>query len=201
MPLKKGNPPPQASAILSDGLRDLTPPHMAMESLTKVGMTAQADEPPQTDAPLEVFSLGLDDVIEKDLSKAKATGWRYTVSSQEQPFAAAEIDALGGDELQFSHLNTGPFVLETVNTLKQAEGLEAAIHTEYEARILKIPALYVMALWMHSDGDDILIPMPPTNDNLNPKQPYSPADFFAALVSPAKSRLDFDTNPRREPTA
>jgi hypothetical protein len=111
--------------------------------------------------------------------------------------AAAVIDAPEGkSRMQFSHVNSGPFVEETVNAVSQAEGLEAVARGDYEVRLLNIPALYVMALWLHGEADDLLLPMPPTNESLDAKKVYTPSDLLKRLKRAAQARSAFDDTPR-----
>jgi hypothetical protein len=98
--------------------------------------------------------------------------------------------------VQFSHFNTGPFVEETVWAILQAENLDDVVKNDYEARILRIPTLYVMAIWLHNKKNDILIPMPPTNENLTPEKTYSQKDFFSSLNINVQTRSDFDDAPQ-----
>lgn len=53
-----------------------------------------------------------------------------------------------------------------------------------------------MAVWLHNAKDDIIIPMPPTNDSLDAKKAYSAKDFFKRLESAAKARSAFDDTPQ-----
>ena len=55
------------------------------------------------------------------------------------------------------------------------------VRNDYEVRLLSIPALYVMALWLHGEADDLLLPMPPTNEILDAKKVYTPADLLKRL--------------------
>jgi hypothetical protein len=98
--------------------------------------------------------------------------------------------------MQFSHLNTGPFVEESMRALALAESLEEVANHQYVVRLLSIPALYVMALWLHCEVGDILIPMPPTNERLIPSQPCTPAEFFKRLIPAAEARQAFDDSPQ-----
>ena len=52
---------------------------------------------------------------------------------------------------------------------------------DYELRLLKVPAVYLVALWLHRGGEDILIPMGDPPGSLKANRPYSEADVIAAL--------------------
>ncbi len=147
--------------------------------------------------PHEVYTLGLNDLAKKDLHRAHKVGWRYLVVRDNQPVAAAEVSGSDERRLQFSHLNTGPFVEETARALALAEGLGPVAKNKFEVRLLTVPALYVVALWLHGKKQDILIPMQPTNEHLIPSQPYAPAEFFKELLPAAEARLAFDDAPQK----
>ncbi|HEX8738107.1 MAG TPA: hypothetical protein VF721_22425 [Pyrinomonadaceae bacterium] len=196
MSLKSGNPPEKALQVVAEAMQNLTETsHEALGSTMSRAFNAGGVD---VAAPLEVYTLTLEEVIEKDLRKAEAAGWRYTLLNADEPVVAAEVNSSGGEDAQFSHFNTGPFVEETARAILQAESLDEVAENDYEARILKIPALYVMALWLHGERDDILIPMPPTNEKLEAQKTYSPKEFFGALAPAADARLSFDDAPDAE---
>lgn len=188
MPLTTGTPPKKCDQLASG----------AVHGLTDGGGGAIGEgEAPGIALPHEVYAMGLDAVIAGDLKAARRTGWRYLVVQGDRAVAAAVVDAPEGkSRMQFSHVNSGPFVEETVNAVSQAEGLEAVARGDYEVRLLNIPALYVMALWLHGERDDLLLPMPPTNENLDAKKVYTPSDLLKRLKRAAQARLAFDDTPR-----
>jgi len=103
--------------------------------------------------------------------------------------------------LRFAGLDTGPFALGTRNLVAQAETFDAVKKGSYELRVLKMPSVYTMAVWLKNlgAGDDIVLPIPsvstaagaPTGGSL----PQSPTDFIKGLQSPARSSLGFDSRP------
>ena len=183
--------PAKCAQIVSDAIRNLMGPAGGA-----AGMAAA--ETSEVAAPHEVYTLGLEDVAHRDLGTAQKTAWRYLVVQGNRAVAAAEVNvAKGGAEMQFSHLNTGPFVEETNRAMAQAEKLEQVAGADYVVRLLTIPALYVVALWLHGEKNDLLIPMPPTSHHLTANRVYSPADFFERLVLAAEARKAFDDSPKK----
>jgi hypothetical protein len=197
MSLKSANPPASALPVIMEAAHALS----GLPQGTKSAAETFTDnlESIEAAAPLAVYTLGLPNVIDSNLNESRATGWRYLLLQEDTPVAMAEVDT-GNDSqnVSFSHFNSGPFVEETAKTIVQAENLEVVADEDYEARILRIPALYVMALWLHGEKDDILIPMSPTNENLEAEKVYSPEDFFAQLTGAARARLEFDDSPRED---
>jgi hypothetical protein len=96
--------------------------------------------------------------------------------------ASAETLASQGGGEQFSHFNSGPFVASTATALEAAEGLVEIRDGSYEMRLLHVPALYTMALWLHGDGNDVLVPLAPSPDGVEPNRAY-PADELLAILA------------------
>ncbi len=61
--------------------------------------------------------------------------------------------------------------------------MEEVAKDDFELRVLRIPALYVMAFWLHGEKKDILVPMPPTNSRLNPTRPIRQNSSSAACAA------------------
>ena len=197
MPLKTPKPPKHALAIISDAMRGLS--EGAPEATRCMELASAAPEEVEAGAPHQVFSLDAAAVEAGDLSKAVATGWRYLMMQGDRVTSSAELDAPGGTRsrraVKFSHFNQGPFVQETVRAMAQAECMDEVAQHDFEFRILRIPELYVMALWLHGEKKDMLVPMPPTNARLNPNQTYTAKQFFSRLRGEAKIRAQFDDAP------
>jgi hypothetical protein len=146
-----------------------------------------------------VHNLGLAD-LEKPgrLADAPMTAWRYLVEEAGAPVASAEV---GVDEKGavrgLDHVNEGPFVKATAAAQKAAAKLPQVRDGNVEARVIRIPALYVMALWLKDlDGDDdVVIPMAPAPPFLEANRPYTEREFLKALAGPAKARKQFSNEP------
>lgn len=142
-------------------------------------------------APHPVYFVGLTDLAEGNfLSAAVLIGWRYILLEGEETIGAATLK-VGEDEeqLQFSHVSHGPFVKNTVEGIGRAENLPEVQGNEFELRLLDIPSLYVVSLWLHGE-EDRLLPLPPTNRALEPYRMYSGGEMAAALRGPAIERLN-----------
>ena len=59
----------------------------------------------------------------------------------------------------------------------------------YELRLLRIPAVYAVALWLHAPDGDLLIPVSPAPPPLRANEPYDAAAFSAALRPLAESAM------------
>lgn len=136
--------PPAGKVVLGQALRHL----MTRQSdplATKGGAV-------DTSKPLEVFTLRLDDISGSDfLRKAVSTGWRYLIVA-DGPIAMAD---LRGAAPEFANLTRGRLAEQLEQAANLAESAYGASPTEFEARVLEIPSLYVMALWLHAGSEQI----------------------------------------------
>lgn len=142
--------------------------------------------------PHQVFFIGLQDIADgKLLSSAVQTSWRYLLIDDQTAIGAVELGYIeGSNELQLLQINNGPFVKATIAGLNFAETLIEVQENDYEMRLLEIPALYVIALWLHGEKD-IIIPLSDDNYELKSNTAYSEYEIIAALKKPAKDLLDF----------
>ena len=152
-------------------------------------------------APHPVFDLQLDQLAAgAGLGAAKPAGWRFLIMRGQAAIGSAEVVVdVGGAASQVSALNTGPFVASTERGIRSAERLPQVEHGSFELRLLRIPALYILALWLKntSDASDIIIPLPPAPRYVEQGHPYGPAEFLQRLRGLAKDRLAFDDTPRK----
>ena len=151
--------------------------------------------------PHPVFDLTLADVAAagSTIRNARPGLWRYLLMEGSAAVGSAEVAVDdGGNAERVSILNTGPFVAATERGIRYAERLPQVQRDAYELRLLRIPALYVLALWLkHAvDVNDIIVPLAPAPRYLVPERPYGPLEFLQALRGPAKDRLGFDDTPR-----
>lgn len=196
MPIHDTTPPAEAAALAQAALADI---ETARRPGARLAEAAAAPAYVLTD-PHPVHTLGLDDLAAgRGLAAAALTSWRFMVSDGGKPAAAAEVTVdRNGQAAAFDHVNRGPFVAATARARKAAARLAAVRDSDVEVRLLRIPALYVMALWLkpRDGGDDIVIPLDPAPPFLEAKHAYAEAEFLAALAAPARERLAFDDRPQ-----
>lgn len=137
------------------------------------------------EAPHQVYTLGLDQLASgSGLASIRTHGWRYLLRRGNQVVAAAQtsMDATGAPV--FAQFNSGPFVQSTADALQRAEQIAGAARGEsFEPRLLHVPALHAMALWLHGGGraKDIVIPLKPAPAPVRPDRQYSVDEYLAAL--------------------
>ncbi|UNO38746.1 hypothetical protein [Streptomyces sp. MST-110588] len=121
--------------------------------------------------------------------RTRLTGWRFLILSGERAVAAAEA-MLTADGWTFSHFCEGPYVTATERALRQAESSP----TPYQPRLLSVPELYMLTLWLHQDitangaegppaPGDLLVPLAPAPPGIAAHRPHRVADLLPRLTS------------------
>lgn len=130
--------------------------------------------------------LGVSDLTSgAGLSTARPAAWRYVVRDDGRLLATADAAARGSSH-GFSHLNEGPFVQATVEALGTAERLPEIREGLFERRLLEVPALFSVSLWLHDPeaaDRDVVVPLAPAPPGLEPGRPLAVAAFLDVLAS------------------
>jgi len=122
--------------------------------------------------PQKVFTLGLDELREgATLGRARPVAWRYLVEGADGPLALAETLIAEDGSHRFGQMSYGGFLPGTSEAIREAE--RVAPYTR-ELRVLQVPALYFLGLWVSRGDEDVIIPVGPSFD-FEPNRPY-PAD-------------------------
>lgn len=160
MPLHQPHPPTGVDDSVRSKVRQFAGnTHHSLKGLHG----ASADHVDVT-TPHQVFTMGLDDLTSgAALDKARSVGWRHLVEEHGKPIASAETTlAEDGTTHVPSHVSEGRFVDATAAAVAAAQALPQVAAADFELRLLRIPALYFMALWLHSPTTDLLMPMAPS---------------------------------------
>jgi hypothetical protein len=124
----------------------------------------------------------------------RLAGWRFLIRTGDRALAAAET-RLTPDGWTFAHFFEGPYIASTERALRQAETLTQA----YQPRLLSIPSLYMLTLWLHGDltadgstgglqAGDLLVPLAPAPPGIASHLPHRVAELLPLLthrVTPA----------------
>jgi hypothetical protein len=203
VPLQLASPPSRAYELLAESLSRVSTAGGAAETFANVA------DPSRLNAALahQVFSLGATDIAQgSHIERAKLVAWRFLLQNGAKTIGAAELacDSRGGN-LRFSSLDTGPFAQATRNAVDQAERLNSVRDGRYELRVLRAPAIYVMALWLKNlqGPQDIVIPIQagsrgPASAGGAPL-PQSAGEFVRSLRPVAAEELAFDSSPPPPP--
>jgi hypothetical protein len=141
-------------------------------------------------APHPVYTVGLDALSTTDaLDLATQVAWRYLLLSGGQTLLAAECDVHGdGAGPTFSHFQEGPLVGGTATTLSGFEHTGEAASGNYEFRALRVPSVFVFALWFKdlNGMEDRFIPVAPTNPVFVAGKQYTREEFAKLLRTAAE---------------
>ena len=202
MSIKIPPPPKESMQVLISGLQKLPPAAVGGAA----PMTLEDARSPESNIsfPHKVYNLGLRDIVfGKAIDAAQLVSWRYLINEGTRGTAAAEVNY---DEKkqsnQFAQLNYGAFASATLEEINKVVDNRQFQKGSYELRVLRVPALYVTALWLKDlqNNQDIVIPIPPTNTCLKPSEEYTPSKFIQLLHQPAQQKLRFDSSPHVEQT-
>jgi hypothetical protein len=137
--------------------------------------------------PQQVYPLGLDDLAAgRGLAAARPAGWRFLVVQDGTPVALAETVARADGSHAIGQVNYGPFVVGTDRAWRTVENLD--LEPPDELRLLHVPALYLVALWLSHAADparDTLVPIAPTPSGIEPDRLYPAGDLIRTLAARA----------------
>ncbi|WP_329624607.1 hypothetical protein OG357_33160 [Streptomyces sp. NBC_01255] len=177
-------PSPAPAPALRSVLAALGSPTAVREARTPALRAAQGPLSPEL--PLPVHVLGVMGAPGRS-PRTRLTAWRFLIRNGERAIAAADT-MLTPDGWTFSHFFEGPYVTATERALLQAE----ALPTPYQPRLLSVPELYMLTLWLHAEPEadgttdtpaaaDLLVPLAPAPPGIAAHRPYQVADLLPVL--------------------
>ncbi|WP_030571481.1 hypothetical protein [Streptomyces aureocirculatus] len=176
--------PPAPAPALRSVLTALGSPTAVREASTPSLRAAKG--PTSAELPLPVHEL--ERVTATGAAPTKLTGWRFLVRSGERTVAAADT-MLTPDGWAFSHFREGPYIASAERALRHAEAMPKA----YQPRLLSMPELYMLMLWLHADctddgaegslaPTDLLVPLAPAPPGIAAHRPHRAADLLPVLT-------------------
>ncbi|MGX9888400.1 hypothetical protein [Streptomyces sp. NPDC002276] len=182
--------PPAPAPALRSVLTALGSPTAVREARTPSLRAAQGPATPELPLPVHV----LDRVTPEGTAVTSLAGWRFLIRCGDRAVAAAET-MLTPDGWAFSHFFEGPYIAATERALRQAENMKGA----YQPRLLSVPGLYMLTLWLHGDltadgagghpaAADLLVPLAPAPPGIAAHRPHRVAELLPVLthrVTPA----------------
>lgn len=151
-----------------------TAPDLALRTVqAALSSPPAAGHAPRLTTPLPVYSLSS---VSEEAPRTQLTGWRFLLRTDELTLGAANfLPTAGGWE--FSHHSEGPYVPSVERCLNDAETLTAP----YEPRLLCVPELYMVTLWLRClgptmehrglGGADLLVPLAPAPPGIAAERP------------------------------
>lgn len=188
MPLHVRSAPAPALRSVLAALRAPTAAHQAPALLA----TGPDGRPPEIELPLPVHEL-TSLSAPAGASCTRLTGWRFLLREAGAPAGTAAVGAaetlLTSDGWAFAYFCGGPYVASSQRALRQAESLPG----RHQPRLLSVPSLYMLALWLHGDADagitegapqpsDLLLPLAPAPPGIAAHVPHR-ADALLPLLT------------------
>ncbi|MBT2413051.1 hypothetical protein J7I94_21235 [Streptomyces sp. ISL-12] len=176
--------PPAPAPALRTVLTALSSPTAVREARTPSLLGARGPVTPELPLPVHV----LDHVTPEGVPAVRLAGWRFLIRSGEGVVAAADT-MLTPDGWAFSHFFEGPYVTATERALRQAE----SVAQPFQPRLLSVPGLYMLTLWLHGDhtadaavghpdATDLLVPLAPAPPGIAAHRPHRVADLLPVLT-------------------
>jgi hypothetical protein len=176
--------PPAPAPALRSVLTALGSPTAVREARTPSLRAAQG--PATAELPLPVHVL--DRITPEGVPATRLAGWRFLIRCGDRAVAAAET-RLTPDGWAFSHFFEGPYIASTERALRQAESSTQP----YQARLLSVPGLYMLTLWLHGDcasdgttghpaATDLLVPLAPAPPGIAAHSPHRVAELLPVLT-------------------
>lgn len=176
--------PPAPAPALRSVLTALGSPTAVREARTPALRLAQGPAIPELPLPVHV----LDRITAQGLSATRLAGWRFLIRCGGRAVAAADT-MLTPDGWAFSHFFEGPYIGSTERALQQAEALQQP----YQPRLLSVPGLYMLTLWLHGDtaadgaeghpaATDLLVPLAPAPPGISAHRPHRVAELLPVLT-------------------
>ncbi|KUO18020.1 hypothetical protein [Streptomyces dysideae] len=176
--------PPAPAPALRSVLTALGSPTAVREARTPSLRAAQGPATPELPLPVHV----LDEITPAGVAATRLAGWRFLIRCGDRAVAAAET-RLTADGWTFSHFFEGPYIASTEHALRQAETMKQP----YQARLLSVPGLYMLTLWLHGDcsadgttghpaATDLLVPLAPAPPGIAAHRPHRVSELLPVLT-------------------
>jgi hypothetical protein len=126
------------------------------------------------------------------LRYARPVAWRYFVkSAASESLVLAEINIEPKGTHRFASLHMISHGRDHYELLKSI-AREANDRGAYAFRLLRIPSIYVLAVWLRSErrGHDIIVPLAPNHHFLTNQRFYSRREFEELIQSEARDRAE-----------
>ncbi|OLZ70063.1 hypothetical protein AVW11_08845 [Streptomyces amritsarensis] len=182
--------PPAPAPALRSVLAALGSPTAVHEAHTPALRSIQGPLTAELPLPVHVLDrLNLSDLASAGRPpRTRLVGWRFLIRSGDRHVAAADT-RLTPDGWAFSHFFEGPYVAATERALRQAELLA----TGYQPRLLSVPELYMLTLWLHGAvgadaaaglpaGEDLLVPLAPAPPGIAAYRPHPVSELLPVLT-------------------
>ena len=141
--------------------------------------------------PQPVFTAGLEQLMtarQAEDSVAAGPTWRFSKFDASGQLGAFEVnpESRGGSSVAAGN---DTFSAAITDALAVAAGDERVRDGDYEARLFRVPALYLLALWLHAEErPDLFVPLQAVA-GVDTRRVYDQESFLAALRDAAEGTL------------
>ena len=135
--------------------------------------------------PHLVYGIGAEDLVGlTPLAAVQPVATRVLVYLGGALVAAAELAV---DDRAEVVVTDGPHVHSTVRALELVEATHRS--GDAEVRLLRASPLYLVALWVHGDDTDVIVPLEPAPDGLRALQAYPTSEIAEPFAGLARRHL------------
>jgi hypothetical protein len=155
------------------------------------GLTESAPRGVSLSAAHDVYSASVDRLAAgAGLASATPVARAFLVMDGPDAVASVEQDTEGGGVSS----TEGPFAEATAKAIERADEDPRLADGDYELRTLRVPGLYLMAVWLKDlNGDgDVVIPLDPAPAPLEAARSYRLDELEPELARMSRERLSFD---------
>jgi len=190
MALRNPDAPGGYKDSLTRRLQDLV---MTPTGSAFLGWKYESPPRPRGLQPQPVYSVSLEDVAAGRTlppPDAKPQSWRTLIQLEGDDVYAMELGhpaEEATEDLPLLNVSKGPLGHATTEAIREAGRFES--DEEFETRILRIPELYFMALWLKGPRGDSILPLEDHPSGLEARRHYAPEDILEHLRPFAQGRI------------
>jgi hypothetical protein len=189
MPVRFPSPPQEPDQAIESGLSEIRTAAQPAADTRFAELVSFSDKR----YPHEIFSARLDDLRKgQGVASAQPEGWRYLLGSAPTLTSAEVARSTDSDEYLFLGVNSGPFNESFEKALANVSGDDRVRNGDFECRVLRVNALYLVALWLHTkaSGEDLFVPLAPTFSPFVAGRVYPVREFDELLTTAAREKPD-----------
>jgi len=147
---------------------------------------------PTTLKPHPLYTVNVDGVLDKRLlARCKRTAWQYILVQGGDPIGLAEVasnrDGRPG-RLAYAARYSDEYAKVMLAAMEAARVELENSPKDYALRILRAPAIYLQAVWMHAKDDDVFFPIAPVPAAIEPNKRITEAELTERLLPLARQR-------------
>ena len=165
--------------------RQVVQDHLSRKQVNPRALVPMSTQERSLSDGIRSWSLDLAQAESGELETALPDSWRYLVFESNNPVAEAQVHVEAG-VAKVGAMVRGPMAAAMAEALAVAVALPEVQTQDFEPRLLVVPSVTFVALWMHGDqGHDIYVPLQPSQLPLAHNVPIDASTVAAALKTAA----------------